>query len=296
MSLGCACSVGRRWPAYDTLPAVSLTVVVENRAGHGCTGAHGLAVWLEAGDAALLVDTGPEPGLLAANAARLGLDLGRVEAVVLSHGHDDHSGGLPAVVAARRGRPLTVALHPEALRPRYSRRSGSPRFIGMPQASLTALNMPGVSRLETLRPTGLVPGVWATGPVPRLLSGAQERHLVRDPAGHDPDPLDDDQAVVVDTIHGLVVICGCAHAGVANTLEHIAAVRPGAPIAALVGGFHLGSSEPAAVGDLADALRAHAVARCACGHCTGAAAERILGDRLGERLATITCGTAITIP
>lgn len=120
MSLGCACSLGRRWPSYDTLPGARLTVVVENRAGHGCTGAHGFAAWLEAGSAVVLIDSGPDADLLARNAATLGLDLGRVEAVVLSHGHDDHSGGLPAVVAARAGRPLAVVMHPAATRARWT--------------------------------------------------------------------------------------------------------------------------------------------------------------------------------
>lgn len=55
MSLGCACSIGRRWPSYDTLPGVRLTVVVENRAGHGCSGAHGFAAWLEAGSSIILL-------------------------------------------------------------------------------------------------------------------------------------------------------------------------------------------------------------------------------------------------
>lgn len=296
MSLGCACSIGRRWPSYDTVPGVRLTVVVENRDGSGCTGAHGLSIWVELPGAVVLVDTGPDAGLLAANAVRLGLDLGRIDAVVLSHGHDDHSGGLPAVVAAKRGRALTVALHPDAAQPRFSRRTGAPRFIGMPQASLLALDMPGVERLATNQPTCIVPGVWVTGAIPRILPGAQERHLVLDPDGRRADPLTDDQAVVIDTAQGLVVVCGCAHAGLANTLELIAGIRPGIPIAALVGGFHLGSSAADHAVAIADDLLARGVRACACGHCTGAEAEGILLDCFGGRASSLACGTTITIP
>ncbi|HAT11308.1 MAG TPA: MBL fold metallo-hydrolase [Planctomycetes bacterium] len=297
VSLGCSCSIGRRWPSYDTLPGLRLTVVVENRAGPGCCGAHGFAAWLEAGSAVVLVDTGPDPDLLAQNAAALGLDLGRVEAVVLSHGHDDHSGGLPAVVAARAGCPLSVVMHPAATRRRFSRRTGLPRPIGMPDASQEALRSPGVEVVTSLQPTCVIPGIWATGAIPRRQENPGETYLVLDPTGRKPDPLDDDQAVVVDTEHGLVVVCGCAHAGIANTLDHIAKIRPGAPIALLAGGLHLGTAaeSPTLIG-LCDDLGRRQIARYALGHCTGERAERFLAQHLGGTVTTLNCGTRLEIP
>ena len=297
MSLGCSCSIGRRWPSYDTLPGMRLTVVVENRASPGCSEAHGFAAWLEAGSAVVLVDTGPDANLLAQNAAALGLDLGRVEAVVLSHGHDDHSGGLPAVVAARAGRPLALVMHPAATRRRFSRRTGLPRPIGMPDASQAAFRAPGVEIIPSLQPTCVVPGVWATGAIPRRHLLSSESNLVLDPNGRIPDPLDDDQAVVVDTEQGLAVICGCAHAGVANTLDHIAEIRPGAPIALLAGGLHLGTAAecPTLSGLCEDLSRRH-IARYAIGHCTGERAERFLAQHLGGTITSLTCGTRMEIP
>ena len=297
MSLGCACSLGRRWPSYDTLPGARLTVVVENRAGQGCSGAHGLAVWLEAGSAVVLVDSGPDADLLARNAATLGLDLGRGEAVVLSHGHDDHSGGLPAVVAARAGRPLAVVMHPAATRARFSRRTGTPRSIGLPAASQAALRAPGVEVVSSVQPTCVAPGVWATGAIPRQQARAGASNLVLDPEGRTPDPVDDDQALVVETAHGLVVVCGCAHAGVINTLACIAAIRPGTPIALLAGGLHLGTAaEPPTLAGLCEDLNRRHIARYAIGHCTGERAERFLAQYLGGPVTTLACGTRLEIP
>jgi 7,8-dihydropterin-6-yl-methyl-4-(beta-D-ribofuranosyl)aminobenzene 5'-phosphate synthase len=297
MSLGCACSIGRRWPSYDTLSGLRLTVLVENRAGHGCSGAHGFAAWLEAGPAVVLVDAGPDPDLLVRNATALGLDLGRVEAVVLSHGHDDHSGGLPAVVAARAGRPLAVVMHPAATRRRFSRRTGLSRSIGMPEASQAALRAPGVEVLPSLLPTCVVPGVWATGAIPRRHNLPGETNLVLDPDGRISNPLDDDQAVVADTGHGLVVICGCAHAGIVNTLDLIAEIRPGAPIALLAGGLHLGAAaESPTIAGLCDDLALRHIARYAIGHCTGERAEQFFAQRLGATVTTLICGTRLETP
>lgn len=296
MSLGCACSIGRRWPSYDTVPGLRLIVLVENRPGHGCAAAHGFAAWLEVGEIVVLVDTGPDADLLASNARVLGLDLGRVEAVVLSHGHDDHSGGLPAVVAARRGRSLTIVMHPAATRTRYSRRTGTARSIGMPAASQAVLSGPGITVVPSAQPTCVVPGIWATGAIPRLHPAVCEAHLVLDPEGRLPDPLDDDQAVVVDTRHGMAVVCGCAHAGVANTLDFIAGIRPGVPFALVAGGFHLGSAEPAAIGKVGDYLCQQNLGRCAIGHCTGALAESELMERLGDRVTAMACGSRLDIP
>ncbi len=296
MSLGCACSAGRHRPPPDELPGLRLTVLVENRAGTGCQGTHGFAAWLEAGAAIVLLDTGPDPDLLAANAAGCGCDLARVQAVVLSHGHDDHTGGLPAVVAAKRGRPLDVVLHPAATRPRCSRRTGTARAIGMPAAAVAALSAPGVRVVESVVPIGVAPGIWATGAVPRRRTVGAEAHLVLDADGRIPDPLDDDQALVVDTVHGLAVLCGCAHAGLINTLDHIAGERPEAAIALVAGGLHLGGADDGTIAALGRELADRHVGRLALGHCTGGSAERGLAGIPGLRVEPLACGTVLEIP
>jgi len=123
-----------------------------------------------------------------------------------------------------------------------------------------------------------------------------EPHLVLDAEGRYADPLEDDQAVVVDTSHGLAVVCGCAHAGPVNTLEAIAALRPGEPVALLVGGLHLGPVAEPVLEQLCVDLGRYRLARCAIGHCTGELAERVFARRLGGGVATLACGTRLEIP
>ena len=291
MSLGCSCSVGRRWPGYGTVPSCRLTVLVENRGCDGCIGVHGLAIAIEAGDEVVLLDTGPSPEVLTANAAALSFDLGRVSLVVLSHGHDDHSGGLPAVVAARGGRDLTVVLHPAALIPRFSHRHGVRRPIGLPEATQAALTAPGVTVLSTAQVTALRPGLWVTGAIPRRETIPTEPHLTVDAAGLCPDPFRDDQALVVETLDGLVVVCGCTHAGLGNTLDHITDLRPDVPVVMVVGGLHLRTAEPLAIVRLLAELDGRGVTRLAVGHCTGASAEDILLTR--SHTTRLACGTVL---
>lgn len=139
MNLGCACSVGRRWPGYGFVSSVTITILMDNTPGAGCRAAHGFAAWIAAEGKNLLYDTGPDPGLLADNAKALGLDLSAVDAVVISHGHADHTGGLPTVVEACRRQQLPIYMHPAALIPRWSLNHAVPKEIGMPAAAVAAV-------------------------------------------------------------------------------------------------------------------------------------------------------------
>ena len=108
---------------------INVTVLVENTAfGPGARGEHGLAFWIEAGSKGVLFDTGPGPDVLVHNAEHLGIDLASTDAVVLSHGHYDHTGGLMEVL--KRAGKIPLFLHPGALIPRYSRKKdGTVRIL-----------------------------------------------------------------------------------------------------------------------------------------------------------------------
>ncbi len=272
---------------------LELTILADNRARPGLLAEHGLSMWLEVAGRRLLLDTGDGPAL-AHNAPALGVPLQAADALVLSHGHDDHCGGLPFVV--EQARALRVVCHPEARRERFSVRAGAAESIGMPEAARRALEGLGPARREFLtQPLELAPGVGLTGPIPRRTPFEDTGGpFFLDARGEEPDPLEDDLALWVRTRQGLVVLVGCSHAGVVNTLEHARALSGTSRIRAVLGGFHLRRASEerlartaAALGELAPEL----VVPC---HCSGERIVEELGRTLGARVRQGEAGARFT--
>ena len=252
---------------------IRVTVLVDNQNAMGrLEREHGLSLWIEAGESRVLVDTGASDAFLR-NAQALGVDLGRADAIALSHGHHDHSGGLPA--ALRAAPKARLVLHPAALQPRYAReRRGRPRPIGMPAASREAALAAAGRIVWAEGPVELASGVWSTGPVPR--DEAREPvdpGFFYDPQCTMPDPVPDDQSVWIEAPEGLWVILGCAHAGLIATLEHIDRLTGGAPLAKLVGGTHLTAASSERISLVAAELARRGPATFAPCHCTGRLAQ-----------------------
>jgi 7,8-dihydropterin-6-yl-methyl-4-(beta-D-ribofuranosyl)aminobenzene 5'-phosphate synthase len=255
---------------------------------------HGWALWIEYGKHKILFDTGPG-NVIQTNAAQLGIDLSETDAIVLSHGHYDHTGGLIQVLDAA---PQTkVYLHPEAVKPKFSCYGNqSCHSIGMPtKAAQSMREHSSAQNIAWMKePREIFPGLVATGSIRQLTEYEDVGGpFYLDALGTQPDPLLDDQALFFESNQGLVVILGCAHAGVVNTLHHIMDLSGQKRFFTVLGGMHLGSASPERIARTIDAFRFHDVARLGPAHCTGKKAITQLWKAFPDRCFSCAGGTQL---
>lgn len=267
---------------------VRLTVLADNEVCRpGLTAEHGLSVLVETGGGVVLFDTGQGRGL-AGNAEALGVNLGQVHAIVVSHGHYDHTGGLATVL--EQNPPARLFLHPAAVKPKFAK-SGAPphREIGMPESCRKAVFAAGERVVWNREPAEIVPGVHVTGEIPRDAPPAAGRFFL-DEECRRPDPFVDEQALWIETAEGLIVLTGCAHAGLPATLDDCRRLSGGRPVAAVFGGFHLSNATNEELEAAAEALeRAGAQVIGAC-HCTGGRGRDFLRRRISGQILDAGCG------
>jgi 7,8-dihydropterin-6-yl-methyl-4-(beta-D-ribofuranosyl)aminobenzene 5'-phosphate synthase len=270
-----------------------ITVLADNYAAEtNLLAEHGLSMLIEADGYRILFDTG-QGRVAKHNIDTLGLRLAGLDAVVLSHGHYDHTGGLPEVL--REYSPAAVYLHPAAVKPKFAKRASGPhQSVGIPTESRKALDAFRGRLVWTRTVTEVIPGLWCTGEIPRVPGNAQATSgFFRDADAHVPDSLPDDQALIAETTAGLAVIAGCAHSGLVNILDQACTLRGCEEAHALVGGFHLVHSSPDQLDATAAAIgrrNCRVLAPC---HCTGLRAHAHLRTRFGTLVRDAGAGTQI---
>ena len=282
------------------IPADSLEIVTlsENTArGRGILGEWGLSILVKAADCRILLDTGA--GLSAAhNADPLGVDLTGIDAIVLSHGHYDHTGGLAAVLA-RIGREIRVVAHPEVWGRKYGRNktTGKYRYAGIP-FSREALEDLG-ARFELSRePTWLSEDVAAGGeePMKTDFEEVADGLFVKEGDRFVPDPVIDDQSLFLRTELGLVVILGCAHRGMINIVEYGRELMGQDRVYLVLGGTHLVAASDAQLEQTIDALCRLEVAWIGVSHCTGQRQAARLMHVFGDRFFFNNAGSVLRFP
>ena len=267
-----------------------ITILVDNTANAGLVSEHGFSVWVEAAGRRLLFDTGQGPAL-AHNADRLNVALSSADILVLSHGHYDHAGGLPRAIASAPA--VQVFCHAATTSSRHAIRNGSARSVGMPGAAKSALeSLPSGSVRWVTQAVEVAAGVGITGPIPRLTDYEDTGGpFFVDAEGEHGDPIPDDLALWIRTDRGLVVIVGCSHAGLVNTLHHVRQLTGESRVHAVLGGFHLIEASAERVERTAGALAELGPDLIVPCHCTGDRAVESLRRVLGERVRRGSAGS-----
>jgi len=271
-----------------------LTVLVDNRAPEQLAAEHGFALHLETPDGNILFDTGQQSALLP-NMERLGIDPEKIHALVLSHGHYDHTGGVAEML--KRNRNLEVYLHGGVFQPRYSLDGEAPAIVRMPFAAMEAITRHPESRVHWLtRPMSLFPSVGLTGPISRGNDFEDTGGpFYLDPEGREADTIKDDVAMWLHTPDGLVVCVGCCHSGLVNTLSHIVARTGEKRIAMIIGGLHLLKGSEQRLARTVEELGNYTIERIVACHCSGEEAVRYLQQHLAAEVSFGQAGLVLEI-
>lgn len=277
-------------------PDIRIVILIENTAsGPGLSAEHGLSFWIEYGDKRILFDTG-QSDLLIQNAQTLGINLGRIDAIVLSHGHYDHTGGLAAALDIGPG--AIIFLHPAALKPKFARQDTNVRSIGMSdlikEIVHTQVNKGKVFLTE--EPTEVSTGLYVTGRIPRVTDFEDiNSSFFVDKYCRDVDALPDDQAIFFESPKGLVILLGCAHSGVANTMHYIAKLSGQKQIYAVLGGIHLLNAGKGRIEQTINFFRRYNVQKIGTAHCTGENAKKQFQRAFPDRCFVCSAGTQVNL-
>ncbi len=275
---------------------IKVTTLTENTANFGVIAEWGLSILVEVDGFKILMDTGLSFSAMH-NAQLMGVDLTTIDRIVLSHGHADHTGGLCNVLKLRG--EVEVIAHPDVWALKYSRRDGQAQeqYIGIPY-SREELESRGARFNLTKEPVFITEHIMTTGEIPMLTSYEEiENNLfIKKDGVLQPDKLADDLALIIDTDFGLVVISGCAHRGIVNTLRHAQKLTGKELVYAAIGGTHLFRASDERIWQTIADLKEMGIQRLGVSHCTGFPASAKLAQEFEGIFFLNNAGNRITLP
>jgi 7,8-dihydropterin-6-yl-methyl-4-(beta-D-ribofuranosyl)aminobenzene 5'-phosphate synthase len=276
--------------------AIQITTLSENTAGRiDVIAEWGLSILVEADGTRIMLDTGLSFSA-AYNAVALGIDLSQLDRIVFSHGHSDHTGGLLHILRMRKA-PVEVIGHPDMWAPKYARVPGRPEHYVGPPFAREAAEALGATFNMTKEPVWITENIITSGEIP-MTTGYEKVDptlYVKEDGELKPDPLRDDQAVFVKSDEGLIVVSGCAHRGIINTIRYGQRLTGIEPVYAVIGGTHLISASAERIDLTIADLESLGVRRLGVSHCTGLPAATLLARTFGEAFFFNNAGTRISL-
>jgi len=244
-----------------------IVCLVNNEAAPGFMSEHGISFYIESKCLRMLYDTGQSGDVLLHNAEAANLDFGWLGLILLSHGHYDHSGGLMKALA--KSGTIKLMAHEAAFHKKFVIRDGELKEISMPYKVKDLWSHCDI--IIQRGPHNICGGLWATGEIPRVtpFEVPESQFMEEHKGAMCSDLLKDDQSIVVETgCDGLMLICGCCHAGIVNTMLYVRTLFGRYP-STIVGGLHMEKADESRITSTTEALKEAGVKKAILGHCSG---------------------------
>jgi len=276
--------------------SIQITTLSENTAGRvNLLAEWGFSILIETDAYKILFDTGRSFSA-AYNAITLGIDLSRIDKIVFSHGHADHTGGLLDILKIVKD-GVEVIAHPDIWATKYVKQpEEAEKYAGVPFPKEAAETLGAFFNL-TREPVWISQNIVTSGEIPMITEYEKIDPIVyvKEKGELKPDPLWDDQALFLKSEKGLIIILGCAHRGIINTIRHAQKLTGLEPVYAVIGGTHLISASPERIDSTITELLSFGVQRLGVSHCTGLPASAILAHTFGEAFFFNNGGTRINL-
>ncbi|MDM8537466.1 MBL fold metallo-hydrolase [Desulfobacterales bacterium HSG17] len=272
---------------------IKITTLVDNKssATDSFLHEHGLAMLIETGTESILFDTGFS-NVIVKNADIAGIDLARIKKVVLSHGHLDHAGGLNHIIKSNTH--FTLIAHPGIYKPKVIIDKNRIRYFDISK-DLPTLKNSGVQFELGEDVIAVSDNMMTTGYIPMTtdFEKIENRFCIQEDDIYTQDTFEDEKALVLKTALGVVVLLGCTHRGIINTLQHVTRLTGEDHIYAIMGGLHLGHVNSDKMAKICRDLQQFHLSKLIVGHCTGSLATEVLINAFGDKVEVNRVGKFI---